>query len=57
LIELEKYYIPKLDLPDYVAMGIDSSKVAVMETEAIKGLAKEIDKMRADRPRLYGLIR
>jgi hypothetical protein len=38
-------------------MGIDSSKVAVMETEAIKGLAKEIDKMRADRPRLYGLIR
>jgi hypothetical protein len=57
LIELEKYYIPKLDLPDYVAMGIDSSKVAAMETEAIKGLAKEIDKMRADRPRLYGLIR
>jgi len=38
-------------------MGIDSSKVAVMETEAVKGLAKEIEKMRADRPRPYGLIR
>jgi hypothetical protein len=57
LIELGKYYVPKLELPDYAAMGIDSSKIKVMQTEAIKGLAKEIDKMRADRPRLYGLIR
>jgi hypothetical protein len=57
LIELEKYYVPKLELPDYAAMGVDSSQVKVMETEAIKGLAKEIDKMRADRPRLHGLIR
>jgi hypothetical protein len=57
LIDLEKYNIPNLELPDYAAMGIDSSQVKVMETEAIKGLAKEIDKMRADRPRLYGFIR
>jgi hypothetical protein len=57
LIELEKYYVPKLELPDYAATGMDSSKVKVMQTEAIKGLAKEIDKMRAIRPRLYGLIR
>jgi hypothetical protein len=57
LIELEKYYVPKLELPDYAPMGIDSSQVKVMQTEAIKGLAKEIDKMRADRPRLFGLIR
>jgi hypothetical protein len=57
LIELEKYYVPKLELPDYAAMGMDSSQVKVMQREAIKGLAKEIDKMRADRPRLYGLIR
>jgi hypothetical protein len=57
LIELEKYYIPKLELPDYAAMGVDSSQVKVMQKEATKGLAKEIDKMRADRPRLYGLIR
>jgi hypothetical protein len=57
LIELEKYYLPKLELLDYTAMGIDSSQVKVMQTEAIKGLAKEIDKMRADRPRLYSLIR
>jgi hypothetical protein len=46
-----------LELPDYKVMGVDPSQVKVMETEAIKGLAKEIDKMRADRPRLYGLIR
>jgi hypothetical protein len=46
-----------LELPDYATMGMDSSQVKVMQTEAIKGLAKEIDKMRADRPRLYGLIR
>jgi hypothetical protein len=39
-----------LELPDYAAMGIDSSQVKVMQTEAIKGLAKEIDKMRADAP-------
>jgi hypothetical protein len=57
LIELEKYYVPKLELPDYAAMGINSRQIKVMQTEAIKGLAKEIDKMRADRPRLYGLIR
>jgi hypothetical protein len=57
LIELEKYYIPKLELPEYAAMGKDLSKVKVMKTEAIKGLAKEIDKVRADRPRLYGLIK
>jgi hypothetical protein len=46
-----------LELPDYAAMGMDSSQVKVMQTEAIKGLPKEIDKMRADRQRLYGLIR
>jgi hypothetical protein len=57
LIELEKYYVPKLELPDYKAMGVATSQIQTMETEAIKGLAKEIDKMRADRPRLYGLIR
>jgi hypothetical protein len=57
LIELEKYYILELELPDYATMGMDSSQVKVMQTEAIKGLAKEVDKMRADRPRLYGLIR
>jgi hypothetical protein len=57
LIKLEKYYVLKLDLLDYVAMGIDQSQVAIMETEGIKGLAKEIDKMQPDRPRLCGLIR
>jgi hypothetical protein len=57
LIELEKYYVSKLELPDYAAMGIDSSQIKVMQTETIKGLAKEIDKMRADRSRLFGLIR
>ena len=50
LIELEKYYVPKLELPDYAPMGIDSSQVKVMQTEAIKGLAKKIENMRADAP-------
>jgi hypothetical protein len=45
LIEPEKHYIPKLIIPGYAAMGIDLSKIALMEQEAMKGLSKEDDKM------------
>ncbi len=57
LIELEKFYIPKLTLPHYAAMGIDPSKTSLKKQEAMKVLSKEVDKMMFNQPKLYRLIR
>ncbi len=57
LIELEKYYIPMLVLPDYAVMGIDQANMTFMVNKAMKELAKDVGKMKGDWPKLYGLIR
>jgi hypothetical protein len=56
-IELEKYYVPTLVLPDHTALGIYQANVAFMTNKGMKELAKEVGKMNRDRPKLYGLIR
>jgi hypothetical protein len=35
LIEKEKYYEPKLFLPDYTAMGIDAVNLTFMQSEVM----------------------
>jgi hypothetical protein len=42
LIKLEKYYVPKLVLPDYAAMGIDQANEAFLTNKAMKELAKDV---------------
>ncbi len=39
LIDLEKYYIPTLTMPDYKAMGIDATTEVIMKSEVVKELA------------------
>jgi hypothetical protein len=48
LIELEKYYIPMLVLPDYAVMGIDQANMTFMVNKAMKELAKDVGKMNGD---------
>jgi hypothetical protein len=48
LIELEKYYIPMLVLPDYAVMGIDQANMTFMVNKAMKELAKDVGKMKGD---------
>jgi len=56
LIELERYYVPALVIPDFAAMGVSAANVGTMELEAVKGHTKRLEKMVEDRPKLYGLI-
>jgi len=56
LIELERYYIPALVIPDFAAMGVSAANVGAMELETVKGHTKRLERMVEDRPKLYGLI-
>jgi hypothetical protein len=56
LIELEQYYAPTLDIPDYRSIGLSTAKIVAMELEAVKAHQKRLEKMAEDQPKLYGLI-
>jgi hypothetical protein len=42
LIELERYYVPTLVIPDFAAMGVSAANVGTMELEAVKGHTKRL---------------
>jgi hypothetical protein len=45
-----------LEVPSYTATGITADEMVVLRTKLMKDFAKQVGKMRADRPKLYGLI-
>jgi hypothetical protein len=53
LIMLNKYHISELEVPSYTATGITADEMVVLRTKLMKDLAKQVGKMRADRPKLY----
>jgi hypothetical protein len=44
------------DPPDLTNQGLMAAQLGAMRLEALKGYAKGIEKMKEDRPKLYGLI-
>jgi hypothetical protein len=56
LIVQNKYCVPEFAQPDYTSTGLDASKIAMLRTEMMKDFAKQVGKMKQDRPKLYGLI-
>jgi hypothetical protein len=56
LINLERYYVPVFDPPDLADQGLTAAQLGAMRLEAIKGYAKNIEKMKDNRPKLYGMI-
>jgi hypothetical protein len=56
LFNLEDYYVPVFDPPDLMDQGLLAAQLGAMRMEAIKGYAKSIEKMKENRPKLYGLI-
>jgi hypothetical protein len=56
LINLEAYYIPVFDPPDLMDQGLTAAQLGVVRMEAIKAYARSIEKMKENRPKLYGLI-
>jgi hypothetical protein len=47
-MELEKYYVPTIVIPDIAAMGVSAANVGTMELEAVKGHTKRLKKMVED---------
>jgi hypothetical protein len=56
LINLEAYYVPVFDPPDLTDQGLTAAQLNAMRLDALKSHLKVIEKMKADRPKLYGLI-
>jgi hypothetical protein len=56
LIIQNKYYVPEFSQPDYTSTGLDVSEIVMLRTEMMKDFAKQVGKMKQDRPKLYGLI-
>jgi hypothetical protein len=56
LIELEKYYLPPMVIPNFAEMGVSAANIDKMELETVKAHTKMLDKIEEDRPKLYGMI-
>jgi hypothetical protein len=56
LLTLNKYYVPEIQLPDFTSAGASTSEIDLVKTELVKDFAKQVGRMRADRPKLYGFI-
>jgi hypothetical protein len=56
LLTLNKYYIPEIQLPDFTSAGVSTIEIDLVKMELVKDFAKQVGRMRADRPKLYGLI-
>jgi hypothetical protein len=56
LLTLNKYYIPQLKVPDYMATGLTEAEITMLQTELMKDFAKQVGRMTQDRAKLYGLI-
>jgi hypothetical protein len=56
LLTLNKYYVPEIQLPDFTSAGASTIEIDLVKTELVKDFAKQVGRMRADRPKLYGLI-
>jgi hypothetical protein len=53
---LNKYYVPKLDIPDSSALGLPAEEITLLRSKIVKDFAKQARRMKAYRPKLYGLI-
>jgi hypothetical protein len=56
LIDLERNYLPDIELTDFEAMGYSEARIERLELEEYKEHTRKLTKMEEDRPKLYGLI-
>jgi hypothetical protein len=56
LLTLNKYYVPEIQLPDFTSAGASTNEIDLVKTDLVKDFAKQVGRMRANRPKLYGLI-
>jgi hypothetical protein len=56
LLTLNKYYVPEILIPDFTSAGASTNEIDLVKTELVKDFAKQVGRMRADQPKLYGLI-
>jgi hypothetical protein len=54
---LNRYYVPVLKLLNYTTSGVAQADMDLVRNELMKDFVKQVGKMKADQPRLYGLIR
>jgi hypothetical protein len=53
---MNKYCIQTLNIPDYLEVESPDEEVGLLQAKAFKDYARQGERIKADRPKLYGLI-